>query len=111
MGLGWATPKWWREGTVPPGPPRARLTNVGGVEQLLGPQQHAVADLEYRIDPARIELRLPVRLRRREKLSHRSLHRAHPLRAVPVRLTYYRLLVGEFQVRGEAARGGVRRSR
>ena len=33
-----------REGAVPP---RAQLTNVGGVEQLFGPQQHAVADLEH----------------------------------------------------------------
>ena len=53
------------EGTVPP---RALLTNVGGVEQLLGPRQHAVADLGYRVDTARIELRLPVGLRSREQL-------------------------------------------
>ena len=42
---------------------RAQLTNVGGVEQLIGPQQHAVADLEHRVDAARFELRLPIGLR------------------------------------------------
>ena len=51
-----------REGAVPP---RAQLTDVGGVEQLLGPQQHPVAHLEHRVDPARVELRLPLRLSRR----------------------------------------------
>ena len=61
-----------REETVSP---RAQPTHVGGVEHLLGPQQHVVADLEYRVDPIRIELRLPVCLRRREQL-------LHPLRAV-----------------------------
>ena len=72
-----------RERTVPP---RVQFTNVGGVEQLLVPQQHAVGDLEHRVDAARIELRLPVGLRRREQLPCRCLHRAHPLRVVRRRL-------------------------
>ena len=36
-----------RQGAVPP---RAQLTYVGGVEQLLGPQQHAVARLAVHRD-------------------------------------------------------------
>ncbi len=46
------------EGAVPPW---AQLAHVRGVEQLLGPQQHPVADLEHGIDPARVELRPPLR--------------------------------------------------
>ena len=30
--------------------PRAQLTDVGGVKQLLGPQQHPVAHLEHNVD-------------------------------------------------------------
>ena len=61
-----------REGTVPT---RAQLTKVGGVEQLIGPQPRAVADLEHRVDAARIELRLPVGLRRREQPRTASIAR------------------------------------
>ena len=50
--------------------------------KLLGPQQHAVANLEHRVDPARNELRLHFRLRRREQLPCRSRHLLHLLRVV-----------------------------
>ena len=42
----------------------------------------SVAHPEHRVDAARVELRLPVGLRRRERLPRRRLHRAHPLRVV-----------------------------
>ena len=48
-------------------------------------QLYAVAHHEYRINPARIELCIPVVLRRREQLPRRRLHRAHPLRTSATR--------------------------
>ena len=45
--------------------PRAQLT---GLEQPLDPQQHPVAHPHHLSDPARVDIRLPLRLRRREKL-------------------------------------------
>ena len=60
------------EGTVPPW---AQLTDVG-------PRQHPVAHLKHRVDPARIELRLPFRVCRSEQLPHRRPRLPHPLRAV-----------------------------
>ncbi len=53
-----------------PSPPRQQLANVGGVEQLLGPQQHPVPHLEHRVDAASVELRLALLLRHRQELAH-----------------------------------------
>ena len=85
------------EGTVPP---RAQLTNVGGVDAARWSAADPRARLEYRVDPARIELRLPVGLRRREPLQHRRLDLLHPLRSTPA--------TGRRRELGEAARAGGR---
>jgi hypothetical protein len=67
------------EGAVPPW---AQPADAHSVEQLLGAQQHPAPHLEHRVDSVRVERRLPFRLRSREQLPHRHLHRPHPLRVV-----------------------------
>jgi hypothetical protein len=56
-----------------------RSSDIRGVEQLLGPQQHLVPHLEHRVDPARVEPRFPLRLCSRQQLAYRRLHRPHVL--------------------------------
>ena len=88
-----------RDGTVPP---REQLTNVGGVEQLIGPQQHAVADLEHRVDPARIEPRFSGR-----PAPPRAHASSPPSSAHPLRVVHRRLAGGEVVVRWRELETGL----
>ena len=66
-----------REGARPQQTQPTAAFAVGGVQQFFGPPQHAVADAEHSVDPARVQLRLALRLRR-QQLPRRRLDLLNP---------------------------------